>query len=37
AREVAAQTMSEVRHAMRIDYVDDIALQQQLSEKFRNK
>ena len=37
AREVAAQTMSEVRHAMRIDYFDDIALQQQLSEKFRNK
>lgn len=29
AREVAAQTMSEVRHAMRIDYFDDIALQQQ--------
>lgn len=37
AREVAAQTMSEVRHAMRIDYFDDIALQHQLSEKFRNK
>ena len=37
AREVAAQTMSEVRQAMRIDYFDDIALQQQLSEKFRNK
>lgn len=37
AREVAAQTMSEVRHAMRIDYFDDLALQQQLSEKFRNK
>lgn len=37
ALEVAAQTMSEVRHAMRIDYFDDIALQQQLSEKFRNK
>lgn len=37
AREVAAQTMSDVRHAMRIDYFDDIALQQQLSEKFRNK
>ncbi len=37
AREVAALTMSEVRHAMRIDYFDDIALQQQLSEKFRNK
>ena len=37
AREVAAQTMSEVRHAMRIDSFDDIALQQQLSEKFRNK
>ena len=37
SREVAAQTMSEVRHAMRIDYFDDIALQQQLSEKFRNK
>ena len=37
AREVAAQTMSEVRHAMRIDYFDDLALQQQLSEKFRSK
>ena len=37
AREVAAQTMSEVRHAMRIHYFDDLALQQQLSEKFRNK
>ena len=37
AREVAAQTMSEVRHAMRIDYFDDLALQQQLSDKFRNK
>ena len=37
AREVAAQTMSEVRHAMRIDYFEDLALQQQLSEKFRNK
>lgn len=37
AREVAALTMSEVRHAMRIDYFDDLALQQQLSEKFRNK
>ena len=37
AREVAAQTMSEVRHAMRIDYFDDIALHQQLSEKCRNK
>ena len=37
AREVAAQTLREVRHAMRIDYFDDIALQQQLSEKFRNK
>lgn len=37
AREVAAQTMSEVRHAMRIDYFDDLALQQQLCEKFRNK
>lgn len=37
AREVAAQTMSEVRHAMRIEYFDDLALQQQLSEKFRNK
>ena len=37
AREVAARAMSEVRHAMRIDYFDDIALQQQLSEKFRNK
>ncbi len=37
AREVAAQTMSEVRHAMRIDYFDDKELIQSQAELFRNK
>ena len=37
AREVAAQTMSEVRHAMRIDYFDDAELIRQQAEYFRNK
>ena len=37
AREVAAQTMDEVRRAMRIDYFNDAALISQLSEKFRAK
>ena len=37
AREVAAQTMSEVRHAMRIDYFDDEELIRQQTEFFRNK
>ena len=37
AREVAVQTMSEVRHAMRIDYFDDKELIQQQSEFFKNK
>jgi len=35
ARETAAQTMQEVRHAMRIDYFEDKELIQQLSEKFK--
>jgi tryptophanyl-tRNA synthetase len=35
AREVAANTMSEVRHAMRIDYFDDQALIAEQSEKFK--
>ena len=37
AREVAAQTMDEVRKAMRIDYFNDTALIQQQSEMFRAK
>ena len=37
ARETAAQTMSEVRRAMQIDYFDDVELIRQQSEKFRNK
>ncbi len=35
AREVAAQTMSEVRSAMQIDYFNDTALIQQQAEKYR--
>lgn len=34
AREVAAQTMSEVRHAMRIDYFDDADLIRQQAERY---
>ena len=34
AREVAAKTMAEVRHAMRIDYFDDADLIKQQTEKF---
>ena len=34
ARETAARTMDEVRHAMRIDYFDDVALIQEQSRKF---
>lgn len=34
AREVAAQTMSEVRHAMRIDYFDDAELIRQQAERY---
>ncbi len=37
AREVAAQTMSEVRHAMRIDYFSDAELIRQQSEAFKAK
>ena len=36
ARETAAQTMSEVREAMRINYFDDAELIRQQSEKFKN-
>ncbi len=36
AREVAAQTMSEVRSAMRIDYFNDTELIRQQSEMFRD-
>ena len=35
ARETAAQTMSEVRKAMQIDYFNDAALIQQQAEKFK--
>lgn len=35
AREVAAQTMDEVRHAMRIDYFDDAELIREQSEKYK--
>ena len=34
AREVAAQTLKEVRHAMRIDYFEDQELIQSQAEKF---
>ncbi|HIR36480.1 MAG TPA: tryptophan--tRNA ligase [Candidatus Faecimorpha stercoravium] len=34
AREVAAQTLKEVRHAMRIDYFEDLELIQSQAEKF---
>ncbi len=37
AREVAAQTMDEVRKAMRIDYFNDAELISQQAEMFRNK
>lgn len=37
AREVAAQTMAEVRHAMQIDYFDDTELIRQQSEMYREK
>ncbi len=36
ARETAAQTMSEVREAMRINYFDDAELIRQQSERFKN-
>ena len=35
ARETAAKTMDEVRHAMRIDYFDDAELIRSQAEKFR--
>ncbi len=35
ARAVAAQTMDEVRHAMRIDYFNDTELIRQQAEKFK--
>lgn len=37
ARETAAQTMDEVRKAMRIDYFNDAALIREQAEKFRAK
>lgn len=36
ARETAASTMSEVRHAMQIDYFDDAELIRQQSQKYKN-
>ena len=36
ARETAAQTMDEVRRAMRIDYFNDAELIQQQAEKYKN-
>lgn len=35
ARETAAQTMEEVRHAMKIDYFDDVELIRSQAEKYR--
>lgn len=37
ARETAARTMDEVRHAMRIDYFNDAELIRQQADKFRAK
>ena len=37
ARETAAQTMDEVRHALRIDYFNDLDLIRQQSERFAQK
>ncbi len=37
AREVAAQTMDEVRNAMRINYFEDDALIREQAERFRQK
>lgn len=37
ARHTAAQTMDEVRRAMRIDYFDDAELISMQAERFRNK
>ena len=37
ARETAAQTMSEVRQAMQINYFDDAELIRQQSEKYKTK
>ena len=37
ARETAAQTMDEVRKAMRIDYFNDTELIKQQSERFKNQ
>ena len=37
ARETAAQTMAEVRHAMQIDYFDDHELIRQQAERYRDK
>jgi tryptophanyl-tRNA synthetase len=37
ARETAAQTIDEVRQAMRINYFDDEALIQSQAERFRAK
>ena len=34
---MAAQTLHDVREAMRINYFDDVELIREQSEKFRNK
>ena len=36
ARETAAQTMAEVREAMRINYFDDAELIRSQAERFKN-
>ena len=37
ARETAAQTLHEVRDAMKINYFDDVELIKAQSERFENK
>ena len=37
AREVAAQTLHDVRDAMKINYFDDMELIRQQAEKYSNK
>lgn len=37
ARRVGAQTLAEVRHAMRIDYFDDKELIEEQAKRFKNK
>ena len=37
AREVAAQTLSEVKHAMRIDYFEDMELIKAQSARYKGE